>query len=129
AEELIRCGPDLRAHARDACRAGLEVGDADRVFEAHPQRQAARGRLAECPGTLRPHPRIDGRDPLHSRQVQFHVSRILIVEQPARSLEYEATHWRREAMHAVEMRLQLGTASAGWNLVRYFPDRRGFRIG
>src|SRR5437763_438904 len=46
-EELVALHAHLGADAFEAGGAGLEVGDADRVFVRHPQREVARGLVDE----------------------------------------------------------------------------------
>ena len=89
-EHLVGAGADLAAHAGEARVARLQVGHADRVLPAHPQREVARrlaherggdgglgrpGRVAHC---------------VQAVEVERPVGRVLVVHSAAQALKHEA---------------------------------------
>jgi hypothetical protein len=122
-EVLVRRRANLLSHAREARRTRFEIGYADRVLEAHPQRQATRGRLRERPRTMRPYSRIECSDALHSRQIKVHVGHVLIIEHSARALEHEPLQRRREPTHAIEIRLEFGRSRLRRHLLQLLRAR------
>src|SRR5262249_50291552 len=108
-EELTGIRADLLAHTRESRRSCLEVGDADRVFERHPEREAASdgfGQLRRLVAGAAP--RIERGDAFEPIEIQRGVCWILIVDRAPDAFEYQRLHRCVELAHSIEERLQLG---------------------
>ena len=74
AQNLVGLHPHLRADAREPAGTSFQIGDADGVFVAHPQREVARGFAKQCAVEMQT---------IETVAVELGVGRILVVRQAA----------------------------------------------
>ncbi|MCY1506894.1 hypothetical protein D9M68_411530 [compost metagenome] len=99
-EQLARLHAGLAVHALEAGRAGLQGGDAGRVFVGHPQRQVARGFAQQAVGVVGQLGHSG-----HAVEVETGVGQVLVVDEAAHAFEQEVLRGQRKvALHALDQR-------------------------